>query len=975
MPLQIQTILELLAGYCQYTALLSNLDIDWPDLSFLKFWQVFNLSFVFWRWADSGVDFRLYFIVTASAFPLGCAVIFLFLFKNVQAIAWYLSALAAAELLILGVQLVAAHAPDVNWPAIGCILGGVALALVNAVVYYFQTKKERLLLSSFRNKRASKLGKESNRLAIHPIEGTGSTNPLKPMVPILPEATPVRTQNAAGKVRTPPAGRLGFSKNPTPTPTRQVSVMRSPQPPQSPGKDKPASGEGSIELPSAKPAASTYRPKTSRGNQNKISKSGRIAAVWGTSQQQRRLSVLLSEMTPEEYQEYAVKLTAKTNPFATLYYLFLCLLCMAAGVAFTFGNVSKKVKYLQAPLFVGIAFLALGVVFIFVTILTLRHKGRQLLFQIQAVVKNLFLQIVLVVLNVCFIPVVFALFSVFNCAKKSCPEGYAWNDNMVLTPKTGVSKEMCLACTFDSGCSATLVSNICPASTSWRVYSALTVPCKKIMHDLWPAAIIIFIGFAIGVPRLFYTIVKVSDEAMQAMPTVPDPQRLKLPASRLWAHRVHMSTCAVKELYDPFHHRWRFFKLEWLGMKFLVVMIAYLSWRMPRSLPVALMLAVHITHAGIVSRLHPYINFRDHIVAETLSFCNILNLSFAMYAVHRTVSATAVLIVAIVNGILIAAALAAAYKFRKKGTLEIESEIESYVEAQRESVGLGKDELIFRFHKVSKGVISLFQRAVHKKVQSGGEGKGPMKLKILMDKHRDEIREMAKKLTPIGPDTIDCSIKQKPEITPAMRLLVKGITWHDIPKHHLTAVQRAYLEKESQIELQREICDRKLDELTLTVMTKHFLIIGILTFVGMAIGLNSIVRSNLNKVVVSSELQLQSTLEWQESLKKVTDWDNFTQTCCCRRYNSWSTQGKTLDLYLAEQYSDGTLPVEAWHCSGRTEAFARVRAMALGSADVFGYQVRPFCSRQFSPGCSLNVSDTSKVACNSSLPEYALELW
>ena len=124
--------------------------------------------------------------------------------------------------------------------------------------------------------------------------------------------------------------------------------------------------------------------------------------------------------------------------------------------------------------------------------------------------------------------------------------------------------------------------------------------------------------------------------------------------------------------------------------------------------------------------------------------------------------------------------------------------------------------------------------------------------------------------------------------------------------------------------------DRKLDYAVLTTMTNGFMTIGVIAFLAFGFALTGLLFHTNTQLIPGNALNGGDQTYWTRfEFAEYGGWDSFVSHCCCRRALSYGSYEK----------------VELWTClDGRMKERIRMRS------GVDGTNLRPMCSRTFSPG-------------------------
>eukprot|EP01012_Entosiphon_sulcatum_P033659 TRINITY_DN4261_c0_g1_i3.p1 TRINITY_DN4261_c0_g1~~TRINITY_DN4261_c0_g1_i3.p1 ORF type:complete len:1170 (-),score=143.40 TRINITY_DN4261_c0_g1_i3:880-4389(-) len=730
----LQTVLEMLSSFVQYSLILINLPIGWPEINVFQWFRAVNSNLKFWKDYETETGYRAHFLLMTSAFPILSALTFLGLFKSRREVAVWLLVLVAAECVTLGVQSLLQKEEKLG---IGTLISGIALTVLSLGLYY----RQRLEVVSLRKVFEDHRERHRARPGAAVPSGAARRNPLAKPAPPLRSAPKLDRQFSRDNKRNPAADTTALLPV-APTAAAARSRSRSPQvpgrqavPPAHLGKQAPCKPDAPVANTAKRPALKEMdsvlsaavctapilptpsasllarrprsqlhsvvktEPQAASPTTTSLARSTAIQAVsetggakgllrkgsmrrqrkftiWQRQSVTRRLSDLVSQMTLKEYDEYV----AQTQEVG-----------------------SRR-------------------------------------FRLKALAKDYFLQGILMVLQIVFIPVVTTLLLTFDCVDDVCPTGSYFDYDADTTVPT------CRPCSFLSSCASLLVRAVCPASTWRRLRREPAVPCAHFAKDIWPSTAFLFLAFVAGVPLIFFSLIRISGQHLEDMPVLAigvddfvqwrlEQMRKKrallaedgavsvttnpLPAAegdapildgaeleqlretvdicqraKTWEHHVYISQSAVKDLYEAFRFRWRYFKIEWLVMKFCIVVISAMAYRLPMSATLSSMLVIHLFHTAVLFKWVPHVNSREQILAQALSVCNCLNLIFALVSVLVRVTIPGIVVTVCVNVIVFCVASWRALYHRKDTSDRLHQELVALQEMQRNAVGLTEKRLL-----------------------------------------------------------------------------------------------------------------------------------------------------------------------------------------------------------------------------------------------------------------------------------------
>ncbi|ORZ34147.1 hypothetical protein BCR44DRAFT_1486082 [Catenaria anguillulae PL171] len=238
------------------------------------------------------------------------------------------------------------------------------------------------------------------------------------------------------------------------------------------------------------------------------------------------------------------------------------------------------------------------------------------------------IKLVLFALGLMYIPMSSQILSTFMCHWVTAPVGSEFvHRNTALTmdsilsdfSKTTFNGTAVTSCGFRSD-QCSIIADLCPETTDLRLAADQSLSCLAEIYPFYlPGAIISLATIIIGIPWLYYKLIRVSHKFVAALPVGQD-----LPPQERWNLQCRLTTSSCKSLFVMFEMKWRYYKLATLVHKLLIVAVLIFG----SSASFAVICALTATHSlfavtSISSR--PYVRKVEDLLAIVCLLVNVGN--------------------------------------------------------------------------------------------------------------------------------------------------------------------------------------------------------------------------------------------------------------------------------------------------------------------------------------------------------------
>ena len=291
------------------------------------------------------------------------------------------------------------------------------------------------------------------------------------------------------------------------------------------------------------------------------------------------------------------------------------------GVIDTGADINFPIRALARGL--GWFFIAVAIPLAIWMIMGLFGAGRQRQWQLSNWGEHNFLRLYLLSLSLIYIPICAAAISALNCNDFACPAGTRLLDEGSLAPFNRTSStDLCVACTPHSAanqwCPSSIRSSMCLGTPNSRLEADLSIRCAIIKPYLWPASLFVIVFFMLGVPYLFFKLIRVTTEMLESSypDTMNDDGTFKVCT---YEEAVLMSQNVARFLYQPFHEQFRFTRLLFIVQKLIIVFTSVFIIRVPGTNPTAITiycaLVIHFVVLVALGYYMPFIRRFENWVA------------------------------------------------------------------------------------------------------------------------------------------------------------------------------------------------------------------------------------------------------------------------------------------------------------------------------------------------------------------------
>ena len=331
----------------------------------------------------------------------------------------------------------------------------------------------------------------------------------------------------------------------------------------------------------------------------------------------------------------------------------------------------------------ALAYISL-LLFVIYLVLNVSSSGREQLHKVSIVVRKASLKFLLFVLGLLYIPITTAVFEMIVCKEVSCPKGQMlkkprYFDNMHIQSDTSAGREsgvssisseyitlqnICEVCDFGPNS-----LSLCPGESQSVLGANNLISCKYDIASYYlPSAIFFILIVSIGIPLLYYKIVKdvtisVCNDAIEA----------KL--EEKWFQDKEKSENSAKSMYSGFKLKWRYMEVILMAYRALVLVIFIIFSSIDLDIVSAVLIS--LVHSGALVftlKNRPYYSRSDLFLLIATISSNLLN-SIFLIGVNSTtseVSAVFAYLLIVPNVIFPAAAYAYGRYLDKKEEKTIE---------------------------------------------------------------------------------------------------------------------------------------------------------------------------------------------------------------------------------------------------------------------------------------------------------------
>jgi len=228
----------------------------------------------------------------------------------------------------------------------------------------------------------------------------------------------------------------------------------------------------------------------------------------------------------------------------------------------------------------GLAFVAIGLSIPFFVWLMMGFivKGRILQWKIRNKIERGFLRVLLLSMSMAYIPIVDSIYVMLNCNVFSCGAGTRLFESGTVIA-LNATKQTCASCVVASSqrCPARFSASLCRGGSESRLEYQTNLACSAVQAFFWPAAGLIVVQFMLGLPILFWYLVRKTSVVMLkdfpvTIPSVSVEGMTDVEKREFtWQKKVRTSKNVAQFLFQPFSFRWRYTRLLLLLQKLLIV--------------------------------------------------------------------------------------------------------------------------------------------------------------------------------------------------------------------------------------------------------------------------------------------------------------------------------------------------------------------------------------------------------------------
>ncbi|TPX37145.1 hypothetical protein SmJEL517_g01034 [Synchytrium microbalum] len=584
--------------------------------------------------------------------------------------------------------------------------------------------------------------------------------------------------------------------------------------------------------------------------------------------------------------------------------------------------------------------------------------GRKMNKRMNSFFRKNMTQFALLGMVILYIPQTTAVFNVFPCTQITCSAGQQFVTNRIDLDITSISSTFlrnttnstaCTACTFQSTCPANVAAQLCPSVSDLRLNKDPSLSCISEVYPFYlPGAVLVVISATLGFPWLIHTLVSVVSQFLKDIPPLGATTQ-----AESWLIHGSLSQNSCKSLYFGYHYKWRYYNLNVVVQKFLVVAVFVFS--VYHEIAIATVIAcIHCFFFITALYSRPYVNITETVLSIACVGLNAANSVLAvLVAFQLNVPPNTIYAVATGNlAIPILCIVVGSYFEARLQKRIIESQKARIGGAPANKVQLakdrgrrvhadpGQDEALPSFmasrkvpSKGAKGKANVSnQHHQHAAIatrgyeeQGGYDGDNlDRESEESEDEYEYEDHRQDKKTLK------DKKKKKKPEMTPEEKRLV---------------------------ELVKRL-DGQLNVFLLRVLVQFFLVMGLAVFLGLCMTGIGIIRiaSDSDVVGATSYAELSNTSATNFEFAGYASWSDFTSNCCCSTTTSSYTNTST-SLY------------EMWKCLPNSYSGSSLFYKKRKRSDTFvgsGIVLRDYCSTTFNPavvcgGPTLNVNGSVAV--------------
>ena len=577
----------------------------------------------------------------------------------------------------------------------------------------------------------------------------------------------------------------------------------------------------------------------------------------------------------------------------------------------------------------GPVFIALALFTLLHFILVLSAAGRSFILALVILMRDHAMRLILLLLNLAYIPVINTTISAFICVDGECEPGTVFPDREVRQDDAAVTfarlDSMCIPCPFFNTTLCPADLEICVSDPDSRLAVDLSLSCNfQILPYYMPAAAMMCLGFVIGVPIVYYAIIRRATSLTAKMPIDGrnDGER--------WVVRTGVSMNSIKGVFAPFVYNQRYFRLVQVLRALVVVTVplAILPYSVGKEITLLTFATVHTLFAAYVLVAQPYISRRDNMALLGLTLANVFNACFAAYEYYNVGSLSDLADSAVTS--VIAVNIFLPVFFTLVGFLlsrRLARKADEYVRSGRR-VPIKNDRLQYKVARRTR--IPILQ--AHYRLFRLAE-------KVSLLRHEMMVyKAKGRRIVGNGTSTEEASrAALNPNIGTSMAMMLTPKTiksggvraWgkrmmsddqvtdlreglRESSARRIQALWRGFLTRRALRMAKRiEVADIEISRASLVRIGLLFKVIGVVAFLSFSWCLTGIISSSTqSKFIPHLPLRKDYSVDYmyEHEFAGLSDWDSFTALCCC-------SVGDPTDLYPVR---------EEWKCdTGHVKEKAR----------------------------------------------------
>ena len=268
-------------------------------------------------------------------------------------------------------------------------------------------------------------------------------------------------------------------------------------------------------------------------------------------------------------------------------------------------------------------------------------KGRRIFTKLNSIVRKHSLKVILIFLALMYIPITTVLFKFLICTSVSCERGQRINrldsgsdlasvsSTATLPRPIGTLTKSCEVCNLDSQCPSSLVNQFCGGAVEQLLTIDPTLSCdKEIFPYFLPGTILLLVVFSLGIPFLYYRLIKLVDQFLEKIKVVESVQDE-------WLVKSHASKNSCSQMYNSYKSKWKYFKLTLMWYRLLIVSFFVFLTTLEMTIPAAILLfVVHVFAFVFAVYSRSYNNKSNQYLFYAIISMNILACSILLATIN-----------------------------------------------------------------------------------------------------------------------------------------------------------------------------------------------------------------------------------------------------------------------------------------------------------------------------------------------------